>query len=26
MNGWNEITVANGNRGWIRAVAVSMID
>jgi tetratricopeptide (TPR) repeat protein len=26
MNGWNEITVANGNRGWIRSSALSMID
>ena len=26
MNGWNEISVANGNRGWIRTGAVSMID
>lgn len=26
MNGWNEITVANGNRGWIRSGSVSMID
>ena len=26
MNGWNEITVVNGNRGWIRSGAVSMID
>jgi tetratricopeptide (TPR) repeat protein len=26
MNGWSEITVANGNRGWIRTSAVSMID
>ena len=26
MNGWSEITVANGNRGWIRSAAVSMID
>jgi tetratricopeptide (TPR) repeat protein len=26
MNGWREISVANGNRGWIRSVAVSIID
>jgi tetratricopeptide (TPR) repeat protein len=26
MNGWSEITVANGNRGWIRTDAMSMID
>jgi tetratricopeptide (TPR) repeat protein len=26
LNGWNEISVANGNRGWIRTGAVSMID
>ncbi len=26
MNGWSEIAVANGNRGWIRSGAVSMID
>jgi tetratricopeptide (TPR) repeat protein len=26
MNGWSEITVANGNRGWIRTSTVSMID
>jgi hypothetical protein len=26
MNGWSEITVANGNRGWIRTGALSMID
>ncbi len=26
MNDWSEITVANGNRGWIRSEAVSMID
>ncbi len=26
MNGWNEITVVNGNRGWIRSAAVSTID
>ncbi len=26
MNGWSEITVANGNRGWIRSGTVSMID
>jgi tetratricopeptide (TPR) repeat protein len=26
MNGWQEIAVANGNLGWIRSGAVSMID
>ncbi len=26
MNGWSEIMVANGNRGWIRSAAVSVID
>ncbi|MDR2912629.1 MAG: SH3 domain-containing protein [Alistipes sp.] len=26
MNGWSEVAVANGNRGWIRSGAVSMID
>jgi hypothetical protein len=26
LNGWSEITVANGNRGWVRSGAVSMID
>ena len=26
MNGWNEIVLANGNRGWIRSGALSMID
>ncbi len=26
MSGWNEISVANGSRGWIRSGAVSMID
>ncbi len=26
MNGWNEIVVVNGNRGWIRSGAVSIID
>ncbi len=26
LNGWSEITVANGNRGWIKTTAISMID
>jgi tetratricopeptide (TPR) repeat protein len=26
MNGWNEITVVNSNRGWIRSSALTMID
>ena len=26
MNGWSEIMVANGNRGWIRSATMSMID
>jgi tetratricopeptide (TPR) repeat protein len=26
MNEWSEIVVANGNRGWIRSAAVSMIN
>ena len=26
MNGWSEITVLNGNRGWIKTTAISMID
>jgi tetratricopeptide (TPR) repeat protein len=26
MNGWNEITVVNGNRGWIRSGALTLID
>lgn len=26
MNGWSEIAVANGNRGWIRTETISMID
>lgn len=26
LNGWSEIVVANGNRGWVRTSAVAMID
>ena len=26
LNGWSEITVANGNRGWIKTTTISMID
>ncbi len=26
MDEWSEITIANGNRGWIRSAAVSVID
>jgi tetratricopeptide (TPR) repeat protein len=26
MNDWSEIVVANGNRGWMRSAAISMID
>jgi len=26
MNGWSEITVANGSRGWIRTNAIAKID
>jgi tetratricopeptide (TPR) repeat protein len=26
MNGWSEITLANGSRGWIRTTTISMID